>query len=290
MQIKTIGIVSPGDMGQAIAIRLQQCGLQVHTALEGRSARTRALAEGAGLRDCGSINELAQACDVILSVINPGSAVEMAHQVAAAMKTSERKPLFVDCNAIAPQTAHQIDAIVRSAGGSFVDAGIVGSPPRGAVGTRIYLSGPDAHLLAQISHPSLLWRVLSERIGDASAVKMCYGALTKGAVALAMELLIAARRFGVDDALENELNESLADVYQWLKSRFPSTPPKAYRWVPEMCEIAKAFEAAGLTPRMMLGASDMFEFVAATPLGRETPEQARAQDRSSAEVIRQVAS
>ncbi len=289
MQIKNIGVVSPGDMGQAIAIRLKESGIAVHAALDGRSARTRALAESAGLHDCGTIDELVQTCDVILSVLNPGAAVDMAREIAAAMSADGHKPVFVDCNAIAPQTAHEVDAIIRDAGGSFVDAGILGSPPRGDTRTRIYLSGPGARLLEQVSHPNLVWRVLSEHIGDASAVKMCYGAITKGAVALGMELLIAARRLGVEDALETELKESLAGVYQWLNGRFPSTPPKAYRWVPEMNEIAKTFEAAGLTPRIPLGAADMFELVAATPLGRETPEQARAQGRSGADVIRQLA-
>jgi len=289
MQIKKIGVVSPGDMGQAIATRLKESGLAVYTALDGRSARTMALAEAAGLADCGSIDELAHTCDMILSVLNPGAAVDKARQVAAAMKATGRKPLFVDCNAIAPQTAREIDAVIRSAGGSFVDAGILGSPPRGDVRTRIFLSGPNAFLLEQVLHPNLVWRVLSERIGDASAIKMCYGALTKGAVALGMELLIAARRLGVEDALETELNESLAGVYRWLDGRFPSTPPKAYRWVPEMNEIAKTFEAAGLTPRILLGAADMFEFVADTPLGRESPEQARAHGRGGHDVIRQLA-
>ena len=289
MQIKNLGVVSPGDMGQAIATRLKESGLTVYTALDGRSARTRALAESAGLPDCGSINELAQTCDMILSVLNPAAAVDTARQVAAAMKATGRKPTFVDGNAIAPQTAREIEAVIRDAGGSFVDAGIVGSPPRGEVRTRIYLSGPDARLLEQVPHPNLVWCVLSERIGDASAIKMCYGALTKGAVALGMELLIAARRLGVEAALENELNESLAGVYQWLNGRFPTTPPKAYRWVPEMNEIAKTFEATGLTPRISLGAADLFEFVAGTSLGKESPESARAQGRSGADVIRLLA-
>lgn len=289
MQQRNIGIVSPGDMGQAIAIRLIESGFRVHSALDGRSGRTRALAQAAGLTDCGSIAELVRRCDIILSVLNPGAAVDMAREVAAATSAATSKPLFVDCNAIAPQTAHEIDAVIRSAGGSFVDAGILGAPPRGDARTRIYVSGPDAQMITQLAHPSLQWRVLSERIGDASAIKMCYGALTKGAVALGMELLIAARRLGVEQSLENELNESLAAVFQWLTGRFPSTPPKAYRWVPEMHEIAKTFEAAGLTPHILQGAADMFEFVAGTALGRESPEQARSMNRSGAEVIRQIA-
>lgn len=289
MQIKHIGIASPGDMGQAIAACLKDSGYNVYTALDGRSERTRALATEAGLTDCGSMDKLAATCDMILSILNPGAAVDKAREVAAAIGKTGKKMVFADCNAVSPQTGHEIDAIIRAAGGIFIDAGIIGSPPRGKSKTRIYISGPDAALFTQISHPNLLVRVVSDRIGDASAVKMCYGAVTKGAVALGIELLIAARRLGVEQVLDTEFKESLGNVHQWILSRTPSTPPKAYRWVPEMQEIAKTFEGVNLTPRILLGASDMFEHIAGTPLGQETPEQARERARSSSDIIRELA-
>ena len=51
MQIRNVGVVSPGDMGQAIAGRLMESGLNVYTALDRRSERTKALAREAGLVD-----------------------------------------------------------------------------------------------------------------------------------------------------------------------------------------------------------------------------------------------
>lgn len=289
MQIKNIGIVSPGDMGQAIAACLKESGFNVFTALDGRSSRTRALANGAGLTDCGSMDRLVATCDMILSILNPGAAVDKAREVVAALGKTGKKTVFADCNAVSPQTGHEIDAIIRAAGGIFIDAGIIGSPPRGKSRTRLYVSGPDAALFTQISHPNLQVRVVSDRIGDASAVKMCYGAVTKGAVALGVELLIAARKLGVEQVLDAELRESLGDIHKWILDRTPTMPPKAYRWVPEMLEIAKTFEGVDLTPRILLGAADMFEHIAATPLGKETPEQARERARDSGEVIRELA-
>ena len=289
MKINNIGIVSPGDMGQAIAACLKESGLNVFTALDGRSKRTRALANEAGLTDCGSMEKLVATCDTILSVLNPGVAVDKAREVAAAVKKSGKKMVFADCNAIAPQTAHEIDAIILDAGGIFIDGGIIGAPPRGKSRTRIYVSGPDAALFTQISHPRLLVRLVSDRIGDASAVKMCYGAVTKGAVALGVELLMAARKLGVEQVLDTEFRESLGDLHQWMLDRTATMPPKAYRWVPEMLEIAKTFEGVDLTPRILLGAADMFEHIASTPLGKETPEQARERARGSSEIIRELA-
>lgn len=290
MQIQNVGIVSPGDMGQAIAGRLKESGFNVHAALDGRSERTKTLARAAGLNDCGSMEKLVATCELVISVINPGEALNVARQAAAAMKKTGRKIAFADLNAVSPQTARETDNVIREAGGMFIDGGIIGPPPRGEKDKpRIYVSGPDAYLFEQIKHPNLLMRVLSERIGDASGVKMCYAAMTKGTTALAVELLVAARKLGVEQALEKELRESRNDVFDWQVKNIAVMPPKAYRWVPEMQEIAKTFGELGMTRRIFEGATDMYEMVAATPLGKESPEQARKVGRTGLDVTRELA-
>lgn len=289
MKIQNIGVISPGDMGQAVAQTLKNSGFTVHTALDGRSARTKALALEAGLHDCGSMQNVIATCDVVLSILNPGAAADNARAAAAGMQASGHHPLFVDCNAVAPQTAHEIDAIIRAAGGQCVDAGIIGPPPRGKAGMRMYVSGLQAAMLQPLASTGIDIRVMSERIGDASAIKMCYASYTKGAVALGVEMLMAARRLGVDAALDRELQQSAADNRQWVLSRATVMPPKAYRWVPEMLEIAKTFEGAGMTPRILLGAADMYEMIAKTALGKESPETARAQGRDGQSIVNGLA-
>ena len=290
MQITNVGVISPGDMGQAIAGRLKESGLNVYAALDGRSERTKTLARAAGLTDCGSIEKLVATCELVLSVINPGEALNVARQVAAAMRKTGRKIAFADLNAVSPQTAREADRMIREAGGMFIDGGIIGPPPRGEKDKpRIYVSGPDAYLFESISHPNLLMRVLSERVGDASGVKMCYAAMTKGTTALAVELLVAARKLGVEQALEKELRESRNDVFEWQMKNIAVMPPKAYRWVPEMQEIAKTFGELGLTRRIFEGATDIYALVAATTLGKESPEQARKKGRSGLDITRELA-
>ena len=290
MQIRNVGVVSPGDMGQAIAGRLKESGMTVHAALDGRSERTKSLARAAGLTDCGSIDKLVSTCELIISVINPGEALDVARKVASAMKATGRKIAFADLNAVSPQTARDTDKLIRDAGGMFIDGGIIGPPPRGEKDKpRLYVSGPDAYLFEQIKHPNLQVRIMSERIGDASGVKMCYAAMTKGTTALAVELLVAARKLGVEQALEKELRDSRADVFDWQMKSLSSMPPKAYRWVPEMQEIAKTFGELGMTRRIFEGATDMYAMVAATPLGKESPEQARKAGRNGLDVTRELA-
>src|SRR5205814_2114112 len=78
MTLKRIGLMSPGDMGQAVAIRLKELGFEVSTALEGRSPRTRKLAAEAGLTDRGDLKTLLESSDLVLSIVDPGSAMTLA--------------------------------------------------------------------------------------------------------------------------------------------------------------------------------------------------------------------
>jgi putative dehydrogenase len=289
MKITNVGVMSPGDMGQAVAIQLTAHGFHVYTALEGRSDRTRALARDAGLTDVGSIGQLVTQCDVVLSIMDPGSAAAFAQRAADALRTTGRHTLIVDCNAVAPDTVAQIAGVIREGGGRFLDAGIIGPPPRGKAKTNLYVSGPGASDLEQLAGPQLIVHAIGEGISDASALKMCYGALNKGTQALWLEVLIAAQRFGVAGLLEQQLQQSQTERYNWALGQFPQLPPKAYRWVPEMLEISKTLSAAGMTAKMFEGAADVYRFVAATPLGKETPES-RDKARGGKDIVRSLAS
>jgi 3-hydroxyisobutyrate dehydrogenase-like beta-hydroxyacid dehydrogenase len=289
MKIRHVGIISPGDMGQAVAVRLRESGFEIHTALAGRSARTRALAAQAGIDDCGDLDALVRHCDAILSILDPGAAPSAARAVADAVARTGNRLLFADCNAVAPTTKRTMDSTLRGAGAVFVDGAIIGPPPRGKGGIRLYVSGPQAEALLPLAHETISIRVVSDRVGDAAAVKMCYGAVTKGAIALLTEMLIVARRLGVADTLDAELAGSQAPIRDWILRNLTNMAPKAYRWVPETNEIAATFAAAGLTPRILQGAADMYEFIAATELGRESPEQARERARTGPEIIAALA-
>jgi 3-hydroxyisobutyrate dehydrogenase-like beta-hydroxyacid dehydrogenase len=288
MKIANVGVMSPGDMGQAVAIQLKAKGLNVYTALEHRSDRTRALGRESGLKDVGTVTRLVAECDVVLSIMDPGSAVNFAHAAVDALRATGRRTLIVDCNAIAPDTAKEIARLIQEAGGRFLDAGIIGPPPRGKAKTNLYVSGPGAADLEQLAGSQLIVHAIGEGIADASALKMCYGALTKGTQALWLEVLIAGERLGIAGLLDEQLQQSQAERYGWALSQFPVLPPKAYRWVPEMLEISKTLGGAGMTPKMFQGAADLYRFVASTPLGKETPES-RDKTREGRDVIRLLA-
>ena len=287
MTVRTVGILSPGDMGHSVGAVLRQHGLRVLTCLAGRSDRTLVLAAKAGFQDTSSLARLVSEVEMLLCILVPAAALEVAQQVAQALRETAADLLYVDCNAIAPNTARAAGRAILEAGGRFADGGIIGSPPPG--GARIYTSGPGAAEFAELSRHGLDIRVLEGDIGQASGLKICYGALTKGLQALGLELLVAARAMGLEAALRAEQTGSLAGVIAFLERALPIMPPKAHRWIGEMQEIAACFESLGMTPKLFEGVADMYAFVAQTPLGQETPES-RDRDRDLKGVIAGLAS
>lgn len=289
MVVQTVGILSPGDMGQAIAAVLIQHGLRVVTALDERSERTRQLAVEAKIEDLGSLDRLVAESDVLLSVLVPSAATQTAEKVALAIRDLGKNLLYVDCNAIAPDKAKTIEQIIQAAGGQFVDAAIIGPPPRVPNRTRIYASGVRANELEQLRDYGLDIRVVGNEIGQASGLKMCYAALTKGLIAIGTELLIAAHRLNLEEALWDELSGSQKNLVDWLTRMLPSMPPKAHRWVGEMEEIAATFKAVGLTELTYEGAAEVYRLVKETSLGKKTPEQCDREALQNADRTRQLA-
>ncbi|GBE91390.1 NAD(P)-dependent oxidoreductase [Nostoc cycadae] len=293
MPIQTVGILSPGDMGQAIASVLNHNGLRTIAALENRSQRTRQLAAAANIEDVGSLTQLVIESDIVLSVLVPAAAAEVAQQVAAVISNVGKQILYVDGNAMsddkpqsvyAPQKVKTIAQIIESSGATFVDASIIGPPPRVPGRTRIYASGKQAVEFQQLSNYGLDIRVIGDEIGQASGLKMSYAALTKGLTAISTELLIAAHRLGLDEELWSEVSSSQPELAHILARSIPSMTPKAHRWVGEMEEIAETFKELGLTERIFYGAADVYRLVKDTSLGQETPEE-RDRDRQLSEII-----
>lgn len=270
--IETVAILSPGDMGNAVGKMLIDHGLHVIAALDDRSARTRQLAAQAGIEDVGTLAQLVQKAQIILSILVPAQAVTAAQRVAAALKQNECDLLYVDCNAIAPATVAQIDALISAAGGHFADAGIIGPPPRNFEGTRIYASGGQVAPFIGLRAYGLNIIDLGGEVGRASAFKMCYAALTKGTTALQTQLLTAAAAYGISAELTAEFTSSQAQALTQMQRGLPSMVAKAHRWVGEMEEIAKTFAALGLTPDIFTGAAEIYRYVSSTSLGELTPE------------------
>ena len=268
-----VAVVATGDMGNAVGRLLREGGAAVSTCLAGRSERTRKLAEKAGITVVADDDTLVRNVDVFLSIIPPGEVIHLAERIAGAFKRTGAKPAYVDCNAVSAATMQRIAGIIGPTGATLVDVGIIGPPPAKGAATKFYASGPKVPAFEALRQCGLDVRWCSEKIGDASTLKMCYGGMTKGLQALATTLMISARHAGVGDAFEAELKDSQQALLGWLDRSLPRMPPKAYRWVAEMEEGAATFESAGLPREMMIGAAQLYDWIAKTPLGQDNPEE-----------------
>ncbi len=234
-----VAIVAPGNMGAGVARRLTEHGVKVMTLLNGRSAASRKRAHDAGMIGV-SADALVDA-ELLLSILPPANALAFAEQIAFALKSARRKPVFVDCNAVNPATVRHIQAVIAATGADFVDAGIIGFPPEPGTpgGPHIYVSGEHAAKLKVLADYGLDVRLLEGPIGAASALKMAYAGISKGHIAIFAAMVLAATRSGSAEALRKELAETDSHLLACMGRRAPRMFSKAWRWAPEMQEIAE---------------------------------------------------
>ena len=279
-----IGLLHPGEMGAAVAGCLTARGHDVRWVSQGRSAATAERAGRAGLADAGNVAALAGQAGVILSVCPPHAALGTARAVAAAGFTG----VYADANAISPGTARRVRAVVETAGGRYVDGGIVGPPPEptarrdrtgdaGPGGTRLYLAagpagadqgGPAAEVAALFEGTPLKPEILrNENRTAASALKMAYAAWTKGSAALILGVRALARAEGVEDSLLAEWALSQPGLDRRSRGAARSAAAKGWRWAGEMEEISASMTADGLPGGFHEAAAEVFRRSSAGPDG-----------------------
>jgi len=267
-QAPVIALIAAGDMGSGVGRRLAESGCRVLTSLEGRSVASRERALAAGMADASDA-EIA-ACDMILSVVPPGDALALAERLSFALKATGTSALYVDCNAVSPQTVGAIAGVIEAAGAPFVDAGIIGTAPKPGYTPAIYASGPQAGRFATLNAHGMDIRVMDGPVGHASAIKMCYAGLTKGLHAVGVSVIRGAIAAGVDEAFFAELASSQPQLLAYFTGRTPGIFPKAYRWVAEMQEIGDFLGAEG--EAIYDGAAALYDRMARDHEGPRTEE------------------
>jgi len=269
MTIKTVAILSPGEMGAAVGGALHQGGLDIVTCFAGRGQATRERAEKAGFRGVDTLEALLDEADIVFSILPPEHAPALAETVAAAMRKSGTVRPYCDCNAVSPDTARAIGEIIGAVGAPYIDGGIVGNPPGGAKPTRIFVSGPGAALMDAFDGMGVDIRQAGPELGRASAIKMVYAGISKGTSALHAAALIAAEKLGVADELYEELAYSQPAMFKRMENMTSALPAVAERYVGEMREIAHTLESVGVTRGFHDGAAELYELLDRSPLSAE---------------------
>jgi len=236
----TVGLLFPGEMGAAVG---SAAHADVLWASEGRSENTRRRAAETGLEDVGTVDALIDRSDIVLSVCPPA----IAEQVAAAVAGLGFSGLFVEANAVAPGRMSRIGETLAGAGARVVDASII-SP--GAI--HLYLAGDAedvASVAALFADTDVEAIALDGGIGAASALKMAFGGWNKIGIALTAQAHALARAYGAEAALAAEGVEA---------RRILSAAPKAWRWAPEMEEVALTCAELGLPDAIARGAAELY--------------------------------
>jgi 3-hydroxyisobutyrate dehydrogenase-like beta-hydroxyacid dehydrogenase len=262
-----------GEMGAGIAKRLTSHGMRVLTSLTGRGEASARRAAEAKVEIVPDDRALMEGADFMLSIVPPATACALAERLAPALQAVAKKPIYVDCNAISPQTVREVAAVLAPSGCGFADSGILGFAPKGeADSPRIYVSGPAAKEVAGLARFGLDMRLLDDKIGSASALKCSYAALGKGLTALASLLILGAQRSGTDDALLREFATYQPQLLAWFKRMVPDMYGKSYRWVGEMEEIARYLSATPGGEMTYRGIARMFEHMAKVAGERGRPD------------------
>jgi L-threonate 2-dehydrogenase len=258
----TIAIIAAGEMGAGIGHRLHERGANVLTSLQGRSGASATRAERAGMKPVDSDDALVAHADFFLSIVPPGDALALAARLTPTLARAARKPIYVDLNAVAPETAVAIGDVVKTSGARYVDGGIIGAPPSSNYSPKLYVAGDDAKSVERLAAYGLTIRAVHGAIGAASALKMSYAGLTKGLTALGTTMILGAIRADCADELRAELAESQPNMLAWLARQVPSMYPKAYRWIAEMEEISAFLKDDPAAPAIYQGIARLYERIA----------------------------
>ncbi|KAG1777950.1 6-phosphogluconate dehydrogenase C-terminal domain-like protein [Suillus placidus] len=270
-----IAIVSAGAMGSAIAKRLVHAGCTVYTNLDNRSPAAHARALAAGMTIV-PLPTLLSNSSWILSIVPPGEALAFAQRIHSALAlpsgsgSGSLPRAFVDCNAVTPETVKRIGALFNETPMGFIDAGIVGTPPRDGWDPTFYAcSEPGSEdvleefsALAQYGLKVSLLKGAGAGIGDASSLKLCESMMKKGSIGLFMTMMLTAHRSSpaTADALMKELSISQPALMSRLIQTVPEGIPKAYRFVAEMEGLAEF--VGGGEADVFMGFARVFERVA----------------------------
>ena len=250
-----LGILHPGEMGITVALAAQNSRLRVYWASAERSPQTSKRAKDLGLIDAVSLSKLCQICSTLICVCPPDAAPEVAEQVSSLGFSG----LYIDANAISPQRAQWIAQTLQDTGITFVDGSIIGPPAWKANTTRLYLSGEHANKAAEkFAAGPIGVNVIGDSIGQASALKMCYAAYTKGTSALLCTILAAAEALGIRDDLLEEWSQSGSNFSEEVTTRVRRVTAKAWRFGGEMEEIAATFKSVGLPDGFHSAAAEIY--------------------------------
>lgn len=260
--LSTVGILYCGDLGAALARLLKKAGVRLVTTCEGRSPRTQARAEAAEVEILPTLDAVASAADVVISLVLPDAAHELARQYANRRPLCPDESLFVDANSIDLQTLAAIETTLAAADIRFVDAAIHGGAKTLEQLGVMYVSGPDAGAVNAICGPAVRVHSLGEQVGQATRMKLLLAGLSKGLNALFLEIAISSHNAGMMDEFLDETKQFYPGIMTAIDRMLPTYPQHAARRVVELQSIEDLATSVGAPRQIVQSARGLLQAVA----------------------------
>jgi 3-hydroxyisobutyrate dehydrogenase-like beta-hydroxyacid dehydrogenase len=254
---RSIAIIGFGEAGSILGAELAKGREVVTYDILFDSAATRAALQEkalmAGVRVADTHSAALQEATLVISAVTASSAAEVAAQAATHLRSGQ---VFLDINSVSPATKRRNAHLIEEAGADYVEAAVMAPVPPQRLKVPMLLGGPRAAELARaLAGLGMNTTAIAERIGVASAVKMCRSIMIKGLEALTVECLIAARRFGAEQEVLASLNGTyphmgwLEALPDYLVSRVAE---HGRRRAAEMREVAQTLTDVHVDPTMAL--------------------------------------
>ncbi|HWV83694.1 MAG TPA: DUF1932 domain-containing protein [Hyphomicrobiaceae bacterium] len=255
-----VGILGFGEAGQSVATGLKKSATAEHPIeistwdillpSNEKGAPLKAAADKIGIRTVGSAAELAQASDIILSLVTTDQSLVAAGQMAPHIG---KGTLFLDCNSTSPGMKRDVAKTITAGGGRSVEAAVMDLVPRSQHKVPMLLAGKDAEeLIGKLAPYGVDMKSVGDDIGAASTIKMCRSVFMKGLDAILMECMVAAETAGVTDRIVSSLQVTIPEI-NWpvfIGKKLGGAAQHSGRRAGEMREVAATLRELGLEPTM----------------------------------------
>ena len=229
---------------------------------------------------CTSMQDVCAQSSFLISAVTASNTLAVAQEAAQYVRPGS---VFLDLNSASPSTKQQCAAAIEAAGAHYVEAGVMTSVPPYGIKVPMLLGGPQAQALAQALNAwGMNAQVVSDKIGVASAIKMCRSVMIKGLEALVIESYTTARAYGVEDYVLPTLQETFPSIdwHQQGAYFFSRVVQHGKRRAEEMRESANTVSEAGFAPLMAAAIASKQQWVADSAargvfagLGKDAPWQ-----------------
>jgi 3-hydroxyisobutyrate dehydrogenase len=267
-----VGILGFGEAGQSVATGLKKSATAEHPIeiatwdillpSNERGAPLKAAADRIGVRTVGGAAELAQACDIILSLVTTDQSLVAAGQMAPHIV---KGTLFLDCNSTSPGMKREVAKAITAGGGRSVEAAVMDLVPRWQHKVPMLVSGKDVEeLIGKLAPFGVVMEAVGDNIGDASTIKMCRSVFMKGLDAILMECMVAAETAGVTDRIVASLQVTMPEM-NWpafIGKKLGGAAQHSGRRAGEMREVAATLRELGLNPTMAEATADRLQWCA----------------------------